>query len=51
MTITGDVFNVFVFLEISSLAAYTLVSLGKSRRSLLAAFSYLSWERSAEHSY
>jgi multicomponent Na+:H+ antiporter subunit D len=41
VTITGDVFNVFVFLEISSLAAYTLVSLGKSRRSLLAAFSYL----------
>ena len=41
VTITGDVFNVFVFLEISSLAAYTLVSLGESRRALLAAFSYL----------
>ncbi len=41
VTITGDVFNVFVFLEISSLAAYGLVSLGESRRALLAAFSYL----------
>ena len=41
VTVTGDVFNVFVFLEISSLAAYTLVSLGKSRRALRAAFSYL----------
>ena len=41
VTVTGDAFNVFVFLEISSLAAYTLVSLGKSRRALRAAFSYL----------
>jgi multicomponent Na+:H+ antiporter subunit D len=41
ITITGDVFNIFVFLEISSLASYTLISLGKDRRALLAAFSYL----------
>ena len=41
VTITGDAFNLFVFLEISSLAAYTLVSLGHSRRALRAAFSYL----------
>ncbi len=41
VTITGDAFNVFVFLEISSLASYTLVSLGRSRRALRAAFSYL----------
>jgi multicomponent Na+:H+ antiporter subunit D len=41
VTITGDAFNVFVFLEISSLSAYTLVSLGRSRRALRAAFSYL----------
>jgi multicomponent Na+:H+ antiporter subunit D len=38
---TGDIFNVFVFLEISSLAAYTLVALGNRRRALRAAFSYL----------
>lgn len=39
--ITGDAFNLFVFLEISSLATYTLVSLGKDRRCLTAAFRYL----------
>lgn len=41
MTVTGDAFNVFVFLEISSLATYTLVSLGNSRRALRSAFVYL----------
>jgi multicomponent Na+:H+ antiporter subunit D len=41
IAITGDLFNVFVFLEISSLAAYTLISLGRDRRALSAAFSYL----------
>jgi len=41
IAITGDLFNVFVFLEISSLASYTLVSMGKDRRALVAAFSYL----------
>ncbi len=39
--ITGDAFNVFVFLEISSLSTYILVSLGKDRRALTAAFQYL----------
>ena len=39
--ITGDLFNVFVFLEISSLSSYAMISLGKSRRSPLAAFQYL----------
>lgn len=39
--ITGDAFNLFVFLEISSLATYTLVSLGRDRRCLTAAFRYL----------
>ncbi len=38
---TGDAFNVFVFLEISSLSTYTLISLGPSRQSLWAAFRYL----------
>ena len=38
---TGDAFNVFVFLEISSLAAYSLIALGVDRRALWAAFQYL----------
>ncbi len=41
VTITGDLFNVFVFLEISSLSSYILIGLGRSRRALMAAFSYL----------
>lgn len=39
--ITGDAFNLFVFLEISSLATYTLVSLASDRRCLTSAFRYL----------
>lgn len=39
--VSGDVFNVFVFLEISSIASYTLISLGKDKRALNAAFKYL----------
>ncbi|VAW55108.1 Na(+) H(+) antiporter subunit D [hydrothermal vent metagenome] len=38
---TGDAFNVFVFLEISSLSAYALIALGKDRRALWAAYQYL----------
>jgi len=38
---TGDVFNVFVFLEISSLSAYALIAMGKDRRALWAAYQYL----------
>ncbi|MGI9482344.1 MAG: monovalent cation/H+ antiporter subunit D family protein [Hyphomicrobiales bacterium] len=41
ITITGDAFNAFVFLEISSLATYVLIALGRDRRSLLAAYQYL----------
>ena len=41
MTITGDAFNVFVFLEIASLSSYVLVALGPGRAALLAAFRYL----------
>lgn len=41
VTITGDAFNVFVFLEISSLSSYILISLGKDRRALTAAYRYL----------
>lgn len=40
---TGDAFNVFVFLEISSLSTYALVAMGarQDRRALTAAFTYL----------
>jgi len=38
---TGDLFNIFVFLEISSLSMYLLIGLGRDRRALTAAFSYL----------
>ena len=41
MTITGDAFNVFVLLEISSLSTYALISLGRDRRGLTSAFQYL----------
>lgn len=41
ITITGDAFNMFVFLEISSLSTYVLIALGRDRRALLAAFQYL----------
>ncbi len=41
MTITGDAFNVFVFLEISSLSSYVLISIGRDRRALTAAYQYL----------
>ncbi len=41
MTVTGDAFNLFVFLEISSLSTYALISLGRDRRALTAAFQYL----------
>jgi multicomponent Na+:H+ antiporter subunit D len=41
MAITGDAFNVFVFLEISSLSTYSLVAMGQRRRAFSAAFNYL----------
>jgi len=41
ITATGDAFNVFVFLEISSLSTYVLIALGRDRRALTASFRYL----------
>jgi len=43
ITITGDAFNVYVLLEITSLASYALIAMGKGRdrRALLAALRYL----------
>jgi multicomponent Na+:H+ antiporter subunit D len=41
ITITGDVFNIFVFLEISSLSTYVMIALGQRRKALVAAYQYL----------
>lgn len=41
ITITGDAFNAFVFLEISSLATYVLIAMGRDRRALTASYQYL----------
>jgi len=40
---TGDAFNLFVFLEISSLSTYVLIALGayRDKRALTTAFNYL----------
>ncbi|HLS04948.1 MAG TPA: monovalent cation/H+ antiporter subunit D family protein [Wenzhouxiangella sp.] len=41
IVMTGDAFNVFVFLEISSLSSYALIAHGRDRRALVASFRYL----------
>lgn len=43
VAITGDAFNLFVFLEISSISSYALVAMGagRDRRALTAAYNYL----------
>lgn len=40
---TGDAFNIFVFLEISSLSTYVLIAMGaeRDRRALTSAYDYL----------
>ena len=38
--ITGDMFNLFVFLEIASVASYALVAFGTEKHELEAAFKY-----------
>lgn len=38
---TGDAFNIFVFMEISSLASYVMVANGPNRQALTASFKYL----------
>lgn len=40
ITVTGDVFNIYVFLEISSLAGYALIAIGDDRAPI-ASFNYL----------
>ena len=39
--LTGDLFNLYVFIEISSLSAYTLVAVGRKREALIASYNYL----------
>ncbi len=39
--VTGDAFNLFVFIEIASLSSYALISMGKERQALMAAYRYL----------
>jgi multicomponent Na+:H+ antiporter subunit D len=41
VTVTADVFNMYVFIEISGLTAYALVASGDSGRSAVAALKYL----------
>lgn len=38
---TNDAFNLYVFLEISSLSSYALIALGQDRRALSSSFQYL----------
>ncbi len=40
VAVTGDLFNLFVFLEISSLATYALIAMA-GRKALIASFNYL----------
>jgi multicomponent Na+:H+ antiporter subunit D len=40
-TATGDVFNLFVFMEIMALSSYALVSVAGNRNAVRAAFKYL----------
>lgn len=43
ITVTGDTFNIYVLLEITSLTSYALIAMGKDRdrRALLASLRYL----------
>jgi len=41
MIVTGDIFNLYVFIEISSLAGYALIAVGRKRDALIASYNYL----------
>lgn len=41
ITVAGDAFNIFVFMEIASLSGYLLIAAGPDRRALPAVFKYL----------
>lgn len=41
ITVTADAFNIFVFFEISALASYALIAMGRDRRAIISAYQYL----------
>jgi len=41
IVVTGDIFNLYVFVEISSLSGYTLIAMGRNREALTASYNYL----------
>jgi len=41
LVMTRDLFNLFVFLEITSIATYTLIAIDENRNSLAAGFKYM----------
>jgi multicomponent Na+:H+ antiporter subunit D len=41
MTVTGDIFNLYVFLEISALSAYALIASAGGRKALMASYHYV----------
>lgn len=41
IVVTGDIFNIYVFLEIASIAGYALIAIGRRREALVASFNYL----------
>ncbi len=41
IVITGDIFNIYVFLEIASLSGYALIAIGRKREALVASYNYL----------
>lgn len=43
ITVTADLFNLYVFLEISSLASYGLIAIGNKKFSSYSAFEYLTF--------
>jgi len=53
VVITGDLFNLYVFLEIASIASYALVGFGCEEEELEASFKYLilgAWRAPASSS-
>lgn len=41
ITITGDLFNIYVFTEIASITAYALIAIGGRKESYVSSFNYL----------
>ena len=51
IAVTGDAFNLFVCIEIAALSSYALIAMGKDRRALTAAFTYLAMGTAGRHSF